>query len=52
MIKILLRFWWKRTSENAACVMVGFAQHMEPKHLREIADYLHGLASDREHYRS
>lgn len=48
MIKTLLRFWWLRSSENAACVVIDFARHMTPADLRSIADYMRGVADDRE----
>lgn len=49
VIATLWNFWRQRDSESAACVVIDFAQHMNSKHLREIADYLDGLADDREH---
>ena len=49
MIRTLLAFLWRRSSTNAACVVIDFAQYMTPGMLREIADYMKGLAADFEH---
>lgn len=51
MIRTFLAFLFKRDSVNAACVMIDVAQFMTPKTLREIADYLTGLADDFERRR-
>lgn len=48
MIKALWDFFRKRSSDNAACVVIDFAQYMSPRDLRGIADYLQGLADDTE----
>lgn len=49
MIRTLLAFFWRRSSVNAACVIIDFAQYMTPGMLRGIADYMDGLAADFEH---
>lgn len=48
MIADTLRFLWKRSSMNAACAIIGLAQYMTPGMMRQIAEYLNGLADDRE----
>lgn len=48
MIKALLRFWWTRSSTDAAFAMIDFAQYMTHRDLRQLADYLNALAADRE----
>lgn len=46
MIKTLWAFFRERSSMNAACVVIDFAQYMTPQMLRGIADYMRGLADD------
>lgn len=49
MTRTLLAFFWRRSSMNAACVVIDLAQYMTPGMLREMADYMDGLAADFEH---
>jgi hypothetical protein len=49
MIRTLLAFLWRRSSVNAARLVIHFAGYMTPSMLREIADYMNGLAADFEH---
>lgn len=48
MIRSLLTFLFKRDGESAACLAIDIAQHMGPKYLRQIAEYMLGLAADLE----
>lgn len=52
MMRVIWDFFWARNSMNAACVVISFAQYMTPGMLREIADYLTGLADDFERRQS
>jgi hypothetical protein len=41
-----LCFLWKRSSTNAACLIIGVAGYMTPAMMRDLGDYLIGRAED------
>jgi hypothetical protein len=49
MIIGALKVLFLADSEDAACHIIETAQYMNASHCRQIADYLDGLAADKEH---
>lgn len=43
MLREMLRFWFKRTSLNAICLLIEISTHLDDRDLRESIDYLKSL---------
>lgn len=44
LLPSFVRFYFRRTSERAACLIIDAAEYMDAKDCRELADYLRELA--------
>jgi hypothetical protein len=48
LIADFCRFCWRRTSERALIMIIGFAQYLDDRDLREMIAYLKAVKENRE----